>query len=118
MPSLLYTTLQAALQAKIKTQNYPKISNKKSAQNSSRNSPEITPETTSNDFPENISDTTKKGHPDEDVDPFKLFNIPKQNVETGQYKIYLRTYSEFTSPSSINSITLFKLWFFIASNIS
>ena len=58
---------------------------KNSPDNSSRNSPENIPEkttseTTSNNFPENVSETTKKIHPDEDVDPFKLFNIPKQNV--------------------------------------
>ena len=67
------------------TKNSPQISTKNSPENipektkseTTKNTPE---KTTSNNFLQNLSETTKKTHPDEDVDPFKLFNIPKQNI--------------------------------------
>ena len=67
------------------TSETTKNSQEKTTSETTRNSPQIstknTPEkTTSNNFLQNLSETTKKTHPDEDVDPFKLFNIPKQNI--------------------------------------
>ena len=82
------------------TRNSPQISNKspektkteRTTSETTRNSPENIPETTTKNSPEtttknspettsnNFSEIIKNTNPDEDVDPFKLFNIPKQNV--------------------------------------
>ena len=62
------------------SKNSPENSSINSTQNTSRNSPENIPETASKNFQQNVSETIQKSHPDEDVDPFKLFNIPKHNV--------------------------------------